>query len=176
MATEDGMRCAPTAPGIQNRFYIYNYCWENFVHYELDANGTVVDERDMIHHKAFPYVFFCGAFIMVLPAVWWMLYESERVKRQATYMMSGLEEGLSMTIAVTADMVMDTKEKDKTEDNVNERMDEKLRSKYKDEIEIKFESFKSFLQRKGAKTDLARAFLLRRFMTIILVLFCVNFT
>ena len=51
LATEDGMRCAPTAPGIQNRFYIYNYCWENFVHHELDANGTVVSERDMIHHK-----------------------------------------------------------------------------------------------------------------------------
>ena len=108
---------------------------------------------------------------MALPAVWWMLYESERVKRQATYMMSGLEEGLSMTIAVTADMVMDTKEADKTEDNVDERMDDKLASKYADEIEIKFESFKTFLQRKGAKTDLARAFLLRRFMTIILVLF-----
>ena len=49
------------------------------------------------------------------------------MKRQATYMMSGLEEGLSMTIAVTADMVIDTHRREKTEDNVEERMELKLK-------------------------------------------------
>ena len=90
LATENGMRCSPTASEMKNRFYMYNYCWENFIHYEINENGTVVDERDMIHHKgefsccwlecktsAFPYVFFCAAFILALPAIWWMLYESE---------------------------------------------------------------------------------------------------
>ena len=42
-------------------------------------------------------------------------------------MMSGLEEGLSMTIAVTADMVIDTHRREKTEDNVEERMELKLK-------------------------------------------------
>ena len=51
LSTEDGMRCSPTATGMQNRFYMYNYCWENFIHYELAANGSVINERNMIHHK-----------------------------------------------------------------------------------------------------------------------------
>ena len=45
-------------------------------------------------------------------------------------MMSGLEEGLSMTIAVTADMVIDTHRREKTEDNVEERMEAKLKLGY----------------------------------------------
>merc|ERR1711908_18312 len=74
-----------------------------------------------------------------------------------------------MTIAVTADMVIDTHRREKTEDNVEERMELKLKYKYKDEIDLKFDSFKHFLERKGAKTQLARAFLFRRLFTIILM-------
>lgn len=93
----------------------------------------------------------------------------KRVKRQATYMMSGLEEGLSMTIAVTADMVMDTHQREKTEENVEQRMAHKIRTDYKEEIELKFVSFEQFLTKKGEKNEIAKAFLFRRFMTIILV-------
>ena len=86
-------------------------------------------------------------------------------------MMSGLEEGLSMTIAVTADMVMDTHQREKTEENVEQRMAHKIRTDYKEEIELKFVSFEQFLTKKGEKNEIAKAFLFRRFMTIVLVRF-----
>ena len=50
--------------------------------------------------KAFPYAFFCAAFTLCLPTICWILIESEHVKRQATYMMSGLEEALTMTLTM----------------------------------------------------------------------------
>ena len=35
--------------------------------------------------KAFPYAFFCVAFMLTLPSFWWILAESEYVKRQEKY-------------------------------------------------------------------------------------------
>lgn len=74
-----------------------------------------------------------------------------------------------MTIAVTADMVMDTHQREKTEKNVEQRMAHKIRTDYKEEIELKFVSFEQFLTKKGEKNEIAKAFLFRRFMTIVLV-------
>ena len=34
----------------------------------------------MIHHKAFPYAFFCMAFVLAIPTIWWTLAESDVVK------------------------------------------------------------------------------------------------
>jgi hypothetical protein len=84
LATEDGLRCAPTSSMV-NRFYMYNYCWENFVHYELEFNAsskkyTELGARSMLHHKAFPYTFFCLAFVLAIPTIWWILTESDLVK------------------------------------------------------------------------------------------------
>ena len=52
----DGMRCSPTSE-MANRFYIYNYCWENFVHYDIkkdnETNEFVQDgdPTSMMYHK-----------------------------------------------------------------------------------------------------------------------------
>ena len=63
-------------------------------------------------------------------------------------------------------------------DGVRVKLSQQIQSytqyKYKDEIDLKFESFKHFLERKGAKTQLAKAFLLRRLFTIILVMLVNN--
>lgn len=50
------MRCSPTSE-MANRFYIYNYCWENFVHYDIkkdnETNEFVQDgdPTSMMYHK-----------------------------------------------------------------------------------------------------------------------------
>jgi len=175
MATEDGLRCAPTAP-MGNRFYMYNYCWENFVHHELNyTNGKYVEGETewLIHHKAFPYAFFCMAFILALPTIWWTLTESDRVKRQATYIMSGIEEGLSMTISVMSTMVEDEgrRHEEKTEENAVRRMEDVMAKRHGEEIKLKFDAFTAFLKKKANGKKLARGFIYRRVLTSILVKF-----
>jgi len=65
---------------------MYNYCWENFNHYELNFTEEGILEigepRWMIHHKAFPYAFFLVAFILSMPAINWVLGYSDNVKVQ----------------------------------------------------------------------------------------------
>ncbi|CBY10236.1 unnamed protein product [Oikopleura dioica] len=172
LATENGLRCAPTSP-MKNRFYMYNYCWENFNHYELNFTEhgilEVGEPRWMIHHKAFPYAFFLVAFILGMPAINWVLAYSDNVKRQATYIMSGLEEALALTLSLMSDLVQE-KSQEKTTENVKDRMNAMLEENYSDEIDIKFKAFKKYLQKKNSSTKLARAFIQRRVFTLVLLI------
>lgn len=176
LATEDGMRCSPTSE-MANRFYIYNYCWENFVHYDIkkdnETNEFVQDgdPTSMMYHKAFPYAFFCAAFTLCLPTICWILIESEHVKRQATYMMSGLEEALTMTLTMMSDLVTNKAEwREKSEKTVKTRLQRQMREEeYSEEIELKFESFKKFLIRKGTSSKMMNTFFWRRFFTALIM-------
>ena len=64
--------------------------------------------------------------------------------------------------------------REKSEKTVKTRLQRQMREEeYSEEIELKFESFKKFLIRKGTSNKMMNTFFWRRFFTALIVSFCI---
>ena len=98
-------------------FYMRNFCWEHMVDYPVkDYNNTseniqvydstkYEDVKDLTFIKIFPYVLMAYCLAMTLPYLIWSSASAENVKIQIDFLMSGFEEGLTMTIGGLAKMM-----------------------------------------------------------------------
>lgn len=122
--TIDGV-AGVAAGGFTEMFYMQKYCWENMVDYPVtDQNITVesggksglqaiqvFDENypdkvmDLSFIKIFPYVLMAYSIAMFIPYLIWSSMCASKVKSQLDFLMSGFEEGLTMTIGGLAKML-----------------------------------------------------------------------
>ena len=119
------------AGGFTEMFYMRNYCWEHMTHYPVmdfvsnKTNGIVIQVEDKtrpeeIHNltfiKIFPYFLMGYCLVMTIPYLIFSHTAAENVKIQVDFLMSGFEEGLTMTIGGLAKMMDNNERLQKTKD------------------------------------------------------------